>query len=66
MRCNGGRHEWTDEVDAERCCSPRWRREMRPRGQEQDLDPEGRRRVVIERTAIVVYGWVPVEAAAGE
>jgi hypothetical protein len=61
MKCKSGRHEWADPIDAKRCCSAWWRREVRARGQEGDLDPEGRHVVPCEGT-ILVYGWAPTMA----
>lgn len=29
MKCTSGKHEWIDPVSAERCCDPRWTRELR-------------------------------------
>lgn len=29
MKCQSGRHEWTDPIGAERCCDPDWTRELR-------------------------------------
>ena len=26
MKCSRGVHEWTDSLDAERCCNPDWKR----------------------------------------
>jgi hypothetical protein len=57
MRCRSGRHEWTDPADARRRCSGRWRREVRPRGLESDLDPAGRQSVRVG-PYLFTHGWV--------
>jgi hypothetical protein len=57
MKCRSGRHEWADGLDASRCCSPHWRREMRGRDREDDLDPLGRH-VITAGGVVFVYGWV--------
>lgn len=59
MRCRSGRHEWTDHLGAWRCCSGEWRREVRIRGTEDDLDPRGRQTVRCG-PYILIYGWVRV------
>lgn len=64
MRCRKGRHEWADMRDAWRCCSETWRREVRIRGTEHDLDPHGRQTVRVG-PYIIIYGWVKVHAPAG-
>ena len=47
MRCKSGKHEWTDQVDAERCCDPAWERQGRPLAFGiEDMDQDGRRFVV--------------------
>jgi hypothetical protein len=30
--CRSGRHAWFDQEDADRCCDPRYRRELRLQG----------------------------------
>jgi hypothetical protein len=60
MRCKSGKHEWTEALDASRCCSAYWRRDMRMRGQEDDLDPAGRQ-VVTAGGVVFVWGWVATE-----
>jgi hypothetical protein len=60
MRCKSGKHEWIDALDASRCCSVSWRRDMRMSGQEDDLDPAGRQ-VVTAGGVVFVWGWVPTE-----
>lgn len=29
MKCYSGKHEWSDPTSAQRCCNPRWSRELR-------------------------------------
>ena len=58
MECKSGRHEWTAPLDAGRCCSAYWRREVRPRDEAGDLDPRGR---IYGETGLV-HGWVKTEA----
>jgi hypothetical protein len=31
-RCRSGRHTWFEQEDADRCCDPRYRRELRLKG----------------------------------
>ncbi len=61
MRCRSGNHEWIDELDATRCCSPEFRREMRAVEDADDLLPEGR---TYRADLPFVYGWVRVPARA--
>lgn len=63
MRCRTGRHEWAEQRDAWRCCSERWRREVRFRGTERDLDPAGRLTIRVG-PYILIYGRVPVARPA--
>ncbi len=64
MKCQSGKHEWTNPASAERCCSPHWRRELRPHaGPHADtdgLDPEGR---VYVHGEPMVRGWVRIGPA---
>jgi hypothetical protein len=60
MRCQSGQHEWTNSLDAARCCDPEWKREWRRRDNQADLDPAGRN-PVLQDGVIVIYGWVKVE-----
>ena len=53
--CCSGKHWWIDEVGASRCCSPGWRRELRPYGFHHDLDDKGR-----IYQGLTVAGWVRV------
>lgn len=62
MLCRSGRHEWIDPLDARRCCSDTWRRSLRIRGDEGDLDPIGRQRVPCG-AYMLIYGWVRVGPA---
>lgn len=39
--CTSGRHAWSDEASAERCCNG-WHQELRLDGPEPDDDQEGR------------------------
>ena len=58
MRCKSGKHEWTDQVDAERCCNPEWERQGRPLAFGiEDMDQDGRR-FVVTGGLMWVYGWV--------
>jgi hypothetical protein len=61
-RCQSGRHCWTDKRNAWRCCSGKWRREVRPKGAEGDLDPFGRDCFRMDRY-VLIYGWVLVGPA---
>lgn len=62
MTCRTGRHDRTDPTDARRCCSGKWRRELRIAGDEGDLDPIGRQVVPCEGV-ILIYGWARVGPA---
>ena len=42
MKCQSGKHEWTDPVSAERCCSKDWHRTRRAVKDVDELDPQGR------------------------
>jgi len=57
VKCRTGLHEWGSPLDAERCCSRRWERVMRPADDCDDLDREGRN---YRSDMPFVYGWVPV------
>lgn len=55
---NGRGHEWTDQIDAERCCDPTWERQGRPLAFGiEDMDTDGRR-FVPTWGLTWVYGWV--------
>jgi len=56
-RCRSGRHVWTDPLDAERCCSPEWRRMVVFSHQSDRLDPLGR----VRDDVGLIHGWVPLE-----
>jgi hypothetical protein len=60
--CRTGRHYWSEPLDATRCCSGEWRRALRMRGDEQDLDSRGRR-IVCAQGRTWVAGWLPAAAA---
>jgi hypothetical protein len=59
MRCTGGKHEWTDRLDAERRCSPEWERVTRW-ASDAGLDPVGVRPIVIGGSP-VFHGRLRVE-----
>ncbi len=59
-RCRSGRHVWSDPLDAERCCSPRWRWVVRYRHSAADIDPRGRR----DDGTCLVYGWMAIDDAS--
>ena len=41
MKCQSGKHDWTDPRDAARCCSGAWARRLVPWGENPSyLDPE--------------------------
>jgi hypothetical protein len=53
VKCVSGKHEWTERVSAERCCSGKWQRQLRLFGEHGDLNPLGR-----IYSGSLVYGWV--------
>jgi hypothetical protein len=57
MKCQSGRHEWTDQVDAERCCDPGWLRVFVSADERESLDPMGRREILVDG-ALMVRGWI--------
>jgi hypothetical protein len=60
MKCRSGKHEWSDPIDASRCCCCYWRRVMVPRGEEETLDRHGRHPITCDGF-VFVYGWVQTE-----
>lgn len=54
MRCKSGRHEWTDERDAAKCCNG-WRRVLAIGPQ---LLPEDRRAGILPGPSLYGYQWV--------
>lgn len=62
--CRSGLHTWDTVAEANRCCSPSWRRAVRVAddptldGGTGDLDPLGRVYIPCGR-ATLVLGWVP-------
>lgn len=60
MKCRSGKHEWRDPVSAERCCDPRWRRELRY-GSER-IEGDGEDGVTVAHgCGGMVYVWRRVE-----
>ena len=59
--CTSGRHTWTDETSAERCCNG-WHREIRLDGPEPADDPEGRVSISdLPEAPRAVFVWVKDE-----
>lgn len=57
MKCRTNNHEWTCELDADRCCNPEWKRAMRHISATEDLDKEGR---MYRHDLPFVYGWIKI------
>lgn len=41
MLCRTGRHDWLNQVSAQRCCDPIWRRELRIGRSDDGNDHDG-------------------------
>jgi len=54
MKCKSGKHEWLDEVSAQRCCNG-WHQELRVGKCEPEDDSLGRSYIEGED---MVYVWV--------
>lgn len=55
MKCRSGKHEWTNEVYAKRCCAKGWKRAMRHISDKEELDGDGR---VYMTNEPFVHGWI--------
>jgi len=58
VKCRSGKHEWTAEVDARRCCDPAWTRVIVPARDAHQLDPDGRN-TAFANGHLVTFGWCP-------
>lgn len=62
--CTSGRHTWSDEASASRCCNG-WHRELRLEGPEPGDDREGRTYVSDLTAALrAVFVWVKDEESS--
>ena len=64
--CTSGRHTWSDETSAQRCCNG-WHRELRLNGPEPGDEPEGRTFVSqLSDAPRAVFVWVEDQEQAKE
>lgn len=53
MKCTSGKHEWTDQIHADRCCNG-WHQELRTPQPNPDDEPTGQ----IQVHGIGTFVWV--------